>query len=624
MRTAGSLDTIDEVKRRIDVVEVVGSYVPDLKKAGRNYKARCPFHQEKTPSFYVFPDRQSWHCFGACSTGGDAFSFVMKKEGIGFGEALRILADRAGVPLTFRSAHEGDTESDKLKGMNEAAAEYYHHLLRRSASGERARAYLASRGIPEKTIGQFQLGYSPDSWDSLRQEMLRRGYREGELAAAGLLIEKERREGTYDRFRNRLIFPIRDMNGSVLGFGARALDDSLPKYLNSPQTLIFDKSSVLYGIEQAKSAIRKQDSVVVVEGYVDAIVAHQYGFSNVVASLGTALTERQVAMIKKLTKNLVLALDADAAGEMATLRGIEVASHTFDQRVIPLPTPAGLVKYEDVLDAEIKVMVLPAGKDPDEVIKNNPGEWERLLGEASPVVDYTFELVTSKVDPKKMQDKSSAVDRLLPLIAGLKHPVRQAHYLQRLARVVGLDERSLASAIKQLRLQTVDSKRESSPTRPSRMVSSLSQSDPLAEYCLFLLTSHPELRSHASGLSADFFAGHSENRELFLAWQQSDDLESMRQGLDVALLEHLEAILAKPVPPLCGQELEHAVVECVRRLRERWLREMKTREKILLSESETEGSGADLEEIQQSAVKLNTELGEVFLYAKQKKGQRPG
>ncbi len=624
MRTAGSLDTIDEVKRRIDVVEVVGSYVPDLKKAGRNYKARCPFHQEKTPSFYVFPDRQSWHCFGACSTGGDAFSFVMKKEGIGFGEALRILADRAGVPLTFRSAHEGDTEADKLKGMNEAAAEYYHHLLRRSAAGERARAYLASRGIPEKTIGQFQLGYSPDSWDSLRQEMLRRGYREGELAAAGLLIEKERREGTYDRFRNRLIFPIRDMNGSVLGFGARALDDSLPKYLNSPQTLIFDKSSVLYGIEQAKSAIRKQDSVVVVEGYVDAIVAHQYGFSNVVASLGTALTERQVAMIKKLTKNLVLALDADAAGEMATLRGIEVASHTFDQRVIPLPTPAGLVKYEDVLDAEIKVMVLPAGKDPDEVIKNNPGEWERLLGEASPVVDYTFELVTSKVDPKKMQDKSSAVDRLLPLIAGLKHPVRQAHYLQRLARVVGLDESSLASAIKQLRLQTVDSKRESSPTRPSRMVSSLSQSDPLAEYCLFLLTSHPELRGHASGLSADFFAGHSENRELFLAWQQSDDLESMRQGLDVALLEHLEAILAKPVPPLCGQELEHAVVECVRRLRERWLREMKTREKILLSESETEGSGADLEEIQQSAVKLNTELGEVFLYAKQKKGQRPG
>jgi DNA primase len=240
------------------------------------------------------------------------------------------------------------------------------------------------------------------------------------------------------------------------------------------------------------------------------------------------------------------------------------------------------------------------------------------------VVDYTFELVISRVDPKKMQDKSSAVDRLLPLIAGIKHPVRQAHYLQKLARVVGLDERTLASAIKQLRLQPVDSRRESGLARPSRLVSSLSQSDPLAEYCLLLLICHPDLRSHAASLSADFFAGHSANRELFLAWQHSDDLESMRQGLDAALQERLDSILAKPVPPLCGQELEYALVECVHRLRERWLREMKTREKILLSETEAEASAADLEEIQQSAVRLNTELGEVFLYAKQKKGQRPG
>jgi len=240
------------------------------------------------------------------------------------------------------------------------------------------------------------------------------------------------------------------------------------------------------------------------------------------------------------------------------------------------------------------------------------------------VVDYTFELVVSRVDPKKMQDKSSAVDRLLPLIAGIKHPVRQAHYLQKLARVVGLDERTLASAIRQLRLQPVDSKRESGLARPSRLVSSLAQSDPLAEYCLLLLICHPDLRSHASSLSADFFAGHSENRELFLAWQHSDDLESMRQGLDAALQERLDTILAKPVPPLCGKELEHALVECVHRLRERWLREMKTREKILLSETEAEASAAHLEEIQQSAVRLNTELGEVFLYAKQKKGQRPG
>jgi DNA primase len=617
------MDTIDEVKHRIDIVEVVGSYVPDLKKAGRNFKALCPFHQEKTPSFYVFPERQSWHCFGACGTGGDAFSFVMKREGVSFGEALRILAEKAGISLTLgKKSEAGETETEKLKRVNEAAAEYYHDLLLQSSSGRQALTYLAQRGILEKAVSEFQLGYSPDSWDSLRQEMLKRGYRQSDLLAAGLLIEKERGEGTYDRFRNRLMFPIRDGAGRVLGFGARALDESLPKYLNSPQTLVFDKSNVLYGIDHAKSAIRKQDLAVIVEGYMDVIVAHQYGYSNVVASLGTALTERQVGMIKKLTKSLVLALDADAAGEMATLRGIEVASHTFDQKVVPLPTSAGLVKYEDVLDAEISVMVLPAGKDPDDILKDDPKEWERLLDKASPVVDYTFDFVVSKLDPTKTKDKSSAVDKLLPLIAEIKHPVRQAHYLQKLARAVALDEKSLASAIKQLRLQPTSPRRERHTTQPSGLVPSLSPYDPLAEYCLSLLICHPQLRSNALDLSADFFTTHSENRELFLAWQRSDDLEAMRQGLDLALEEHLDAILAKSLPPLSGQEPEHALRECVYRLRERWLRDMKTKEKILLSEAETEGSTANLEEIQQSAIKLNSQLGEVFLHAKQRKGQR--
>lgn len=617
------MDNIDEVKHRIDIVEVIGSYVPDLKKAGRNFKALCPFHQEKTPSFYVFPERQSWHCFGACSTGGDAFSFVMKREGVSFGEALRILADKAGIPLTLgKKSDDGETETEKLKRINEAAAEYYHALLLQSSTGRQALAYLARRGILEKAVSEFQLGYSPDSWDSLRQEMLKRDYRQSDLLAAGLVIEKERGEGTYDRFRNRLMFPIRDRAGRVLGFGARALDESLPKYLNSPQTLVFDKSSVLYGIDHAKSAIRKQNLAVIVEGYMDVIVAHQSGYSNVVASLGTALTEKQVGMIKKLTKSLVLALDADAAGEMATLRGIEVASHTFDQKVVPLPTSAGLVRYEDVLDAEISVMVLPAGKDPDDILKDNPKEWERLLDKASPVVDYTFDFVISKLDPTKTKDKSSAVDKLLPLIAEIKHPVRQAHYLQKLARAVALDEKSLASAIKQLRLQPTSPRRERHTTQPSGLVPSLSPYDPLAEYCLSLLMCHPQLRSHALDLSADFFTTHSENRELFLAWQRADDLESMRQGLDLALEEHLDAILAKSFPPLSGTEPEHALQECAYRLRERWLRDMKVKEKILLSEGETDGSTANLEEIQQSAVKLNSQLGEVFLHAKQRKGQR--
>jgi DNA primase len=502
-----------------------------------------------------------------------------------------------------------------LKEINEAAAEYYHYLLLHPSAGEETRNYLAQRGISDKTIEEFQLGFSPDSWEALREQLMKKGYQEDELVAAGLLVEKEQ-GGTYDRFRNRLMFPIRDIAGGVSGFGARALDDSLPKYLNSPQTLIFDKSGALYGIDRAKSAIRKQNLAVVVEGYMDVIVAHQYSFNNVVASLGTALTERQVGIIKKLTKSLTLALDADAAGEMATLRGIEVASHTFDQKVVPLLTSAGLVKYENSLDAEIRVMVLPPGKDPDDIIKESPEEWERLLEEAPPVVDYTFDLIVSKLDLTKLKDKSSAVDQLLPLIAEIKHPVRQAHYLQKLARLVTIDEQNLASALSRLK-RPAKLKGEGEIVQPSTLIPLLSSSDPLAEYCLSLLVHYPQLRSHATELSADLFP-HSEKREIFLAWHSATDLDSMRQGLDVTLQEHLDALLTKALPPLNEEEQEHALRECLYRLQERWLRDLKAKEEWLLSDVQSEGSAAELEEIQQLAVRLNTQLREVFLQRKGK------
>jgi len=609
------MGVIDETKQRVDIVEIVSDYVPGLKKAGRNFKALCPFHPERVPSFYVFPERQSWHCFGACGTGGDVFSFVMRKEAVDFGEALRILAQKAGVSLTPKQPDESQREAERLKEINEAAAEYYHYLLLHPSAGEGTRNYLAQRGISDKTIEEFQLGFSPDSWEALREQLMKKGYQEDELVAAGLLVEKEQ-GGTYDRFRNRLMFPIRDIAGGVSGFGARALDDSLPKYLNSPQTLIFDKSGALYGIDRAKSAIRKQNLAVVVEGYMDVIVAHQYGFNNVVASLGTALTERQVGIIKKLTKSLTLALDADAAGEMATLRGIEVASHTFDQKVVPLLTSAGLVKYENSLDAEIRVMVLPPGKDPDDIIKESPEEWERLLEEAPPVVDYTFDLIVSKLDLTKLKDKSSAVDQLLPLIAEIKHPVRQAHYLQKLARLVTIDEQNLASALSRLK-RPAKLKGEGEIVQPSTLIPLLSSSDPLAEYCLSLLVHYPQLRSHATELSADLFP-HSEKREIFLAWHSATDLDSMRQGLDATLQEHLDALLTKALPPLNEEEQEHALRECLYRLQERWLRDLKAKEEWLLSDVQSEGSAAELEEIQQSAVRLNTQLREVFLQRKGK------
>jgi len=612
---------IDEIKQRIDIVEVISQYVPDLKKAGQNFKALCPFHPEKTPSFYVFPERQGWHCFGACGTGGDVFSFVMKREGVEFAEALRILAEKAGISLIQRQGTKSQNAADRLMEINEAAAEYYHHLILHSPQAKEAQNYLARRGISDKTIREFKLGSSPDSWEALHVELGKRGYREDEMVSAGLLVEKEGGRA-YDRFRNRLMIPIRDISGRTLGFGARALDDSLPKYLNSPQTVIFDKSNTLYGIDRAKSAIRKQNLAVLVEGYTDVIAAHQFGFENVIASLGTALTEKQVGIIKKLTKNFILALDADTAGEMATLRGIEVASHTFDQKVVPLPTSRGLIRYENLLDAEIKIMVLPAGKDPDDIIKENPANWNLLLEGALPVVDYTFNLIVSKLDLTQMKDRSSAADQLLPVINNIKDPVRQAHYLQKLARLVEVDESTLASALRRLRRPT-KSRVQSELAQPSTLVPTLSSNDPLAEYCLSLLIRYPTLRDYNTDISVDFFK-HSENRELFLAWHETPDLDSMRQRLDTTLQEHLDALLAKSLPPLNETEQEHALHECVYRLRERWIKDLKAKEGWLISDIQSDGSAAELEELQQSGIKLNTQLREIFVQGKEGKNKGRG
>jgi DNA primase len=385
------MGVIDEVKQRTDIVEVVSQHTT-LTKAGRTFKGLCPFHTEKHPSFFVYPEQQSWHCFG-CNTGGDTFSFVMKKQNIDFGEALRLLAQRAGVTIPSRFEPQAEEkEKERLYQVNEAAAQYFHDLLLSSPAGKKARDYVASRGLSLETITNFQLGFSPNKWEALKQHLLEIGYAESVLLEAGLLVETE--EGKkHDRFRNRLMFPIHDIRGHVIGFGARALDDSLPKYLNSPQTPTFDKSRSLYGINLAAQAIRQQELAVIVEGYTDVITAHQNGFDNVVASMGTAVTEKQVFTLKRLTKNMVLSLDADAAGEEATLR---------------------CASYEDILESEIKVIIMPEGKDPDDVIKEDTKNWQHMLAEALPV-EKTFDNAVAKLDLGTARDKLLAVERLLRL-----------------------------------------------------------------------------------------------------------------------------------------------------------------------------------------------------------------
>ncbi len=583
------MSVIDEVKQRADIIEVVSQYTA-LKKTGRTFSALCPFHSEKHPSFFVYPEQQSWHCFGACNTGGDVLSFIMKKEGIDFGDALRLLAQKAGITIPSRFEPEaGKEERERLYQVNQAVAQYFHNLLLNSSAGERAREYFASRGLSPKTIADFQLGFSLNSWDALKQYLMERGYTESELLTAGLVIEAEAESGkTHDRFRNRLMFPIHDVRGHIVGFGARVLDDSLPKYLNSPQTLIFDKSSCLYGINFAQAAIRQQDLVVIVEGYMDVITAHQNGFNNVVASMGTSVTEKQINTLKRLSKDMIFALDADAAGEEAMLRA---------------------VGYENTLDAEVKVIILPGGKDPDDVIREDAKMWQHLLEEALPIVDYTFNMVTAELDLTTAKDKTLAVGKLLPIVAEMKDTVRQAHYLQKLARLVEVSQHSLETALG--RIRPSQGKRQAKEPSQERVTQALHPllSSPVEEYCLALLLQHPELKGRNEGLLPEYFE-NSENREIFTAWQQAKDLSLLNDELDSAIWEHLDSLITRSLP---ANQVEQKYANCVLRLREKSLRGLaEKRAEVLALEAESGGTAAELAKLGEQDIEVSVQLGEVF------------
>jgi DNA primase len=578
------MGAIDEVKQKTDIIDIISQHVT-LTKAGRTFRALCPFHSEKHPSFYVYPEQQSWHCFG-CNTGGDAFSFIMKKQNIDFGEALKQLAQKTGVviPSKFEPGAESE-ERQRIYQVNQAAALYFHNLLN-STAGEKAQSYVTGRGFSAKTIADFQLGYSPNSWEELKKYLMERDYTEGELLTAGLIIEAEGKK-PHDRFRHKLMFPISDARGRIIGFGARVLDDSLPKYINSPQTPVFDKSGSLYGINLAKDAIRQQDLAVIVEGYMDVITAHQNGFSNVVASMGTSVTEKQVGILKRLSQNITLALDADAAGEEAMLRG---------------------VGFENTLGAEVKVIILPKGKDPDDVIKQDAKTWQKLLEQALPVVDYTFNMVASGLDLATAKGKSLAVDKLLPIIAEITDPIRQAHYLQKLAQLLQVSERSIEAALTRIRPRPKRERMgEPKPEAAAQLHPLLSS--PLEEYCLALLLQHPELKSKDEGLSPEYFE-NSENREIFIAWQRSGKIESVKEALDAATHEHLDSLLTRN---LSSAKIEQKYAECALRLREKFLRSLATKiEAVFALEAQSGGRAADLAKLKEQGVEVNIQLGEVF------------
>jgi len=612
------MSVVDEVKQKTDIVEVIGRHVA-LKKAGRNFRALCPFHTEKAPSFYVFPERQSWHCFGACNTGGDVFSFVMKQQGIDFGEALRLLAQEAGVTVPDRTRPDPrKDEREKLHQVNEAAADYFRDQLLKSPDAARARDYLQCRGLTPQTVSAFKLGYAPNSWEALKRHLGERGYTEQELLDAGLLAETG--DGrTRDRFHDRLMFPIHDPRGRTTGFGARALDDSLPKYTNSPQTLVFDKSGTLYAVDLAAPAIRKQDRAVIVEGYMDVITAHQNGFTNVVASMGTSVTylekdndrwrtfnepeerearragaersqklnERQLNVLRKLTRNIYLALDADAAGREAMLRCVD---------------------YENALNAEVRVIVLPADRDPDDVIREDPSAWQRLVDDAVPVLDFALEMSAASLDLTAARDQVQLIREFLPVLARMRDALRRDHYLRKLETRTGIRYNTIEAALKE---QLAASRpAQGARERVERSTAAtLYSSARIEEECLSLLLQHPELKDGTQDLLPDYFQ-NSQNREIFAAWKDSPDLEALKERLDPAMWEHVDGLASRP---LLASNLDRRLPAYVLRLREEYLRDLKSREAAALSRTGEENGDSDaLATLEEEALQRNAQLREVF------------
>jgi len=440
------LTAIDEIKNRVDVVDLVSETVT-LRRAGKNYTGFCPFHANtRTPAFVVFPDSGTWRCFGECNEGGDIFRFVMKKEGVDFAEALRMLAERAGVklePVTPQKKEEEETHQRLRDLLEEAVIFYRHHLLHHPAAQE-AQNYLQKRGLKPETMESFGIGYAPPGWDTTLQHFTAKGYTAEDLVNAGLVVERQEGGGVYDRFRHRILFPIREMNGKMAGFGARRLDpEDEPKFLNSPQTELFDKGRLLYGLDAARKAIRAKDQAIIVEGYMDVVVPHQEGFTNVVSPMGTALTEAQLHLLKRFSKRIILALDADAAGEKATLRGLEVARQTLDRTEEISFDPRGLLRHEARLQADLRVTTLPPGMDPDEVVLRNPQEWQQLVDAAKPIVVHVMETLAAAHDLDDPKAKAEVAGQVLPLIEDVANPVEREAYRQRLARLLRVDERSL-------------------------------------------------------------------------------------------------------------------------------------------------------------------------------------
>jgi DNA primase len=612
------MNSSDEIKSRLDIVDVIREYI-QLKAGGSNFQALCPFHREKTPSFMVSAEKQIWHCFG-CNRGGDVISFVMEIEGVSFIEALRMLAPKAGVTLK-RQNSQVTSQRNRLLDIMEAATNFYYQKLEQAPEAKPAGDYLRQRGLTQDTIADWHLGYSPDSWDDIINLLKQKGYTDREIFQAGLSVKKEGVERYYNRFRARIMFPIRDFNGNTVAFSARVRPDreeteKMGKYINSPQTMIYDKSKILFGLDKAKMAIRSNDFAIVVEGQMDVITAHQHDFKNVVASSGTALTEEQLQKLKRYTKNVYLAFDMDEAGRMAAGRGIQEA-----------------IK----VDLNIKVVILPAGKDPDELIKNDPEAFRQAIAKARHIMEYYFETQLQDLDLSGVEGKREAAGRLLPLIAKIKNNIEKDEWIRRLAEKLNTDERLLRESLPREKRRGEEQSRsqENDGRGGGSMWSRRSREEMLSEMLLSLLVKFPMFLEYAINRLAVEEVFGAENKKFYktlILYYNSNNITDTGKELDyqelktiitsnsvsssgnnnnasdqLKLLDKLVILGDKEFYDLDPEKVKKEVVNIIKSLKTAFIHHRKKEIEGLIAESERKGESDRVEELMKELKALSDE-----------------
>ena len=421
------MDSKDEIKQKTDIVELIGEYL-ELKPAGmQGFKACCPFHGEKTPSFHVSSDKQIWHCFG-CNEGGDVFSFVMKMDGMDFMESMVHLGKKVGVEIKRFSSEKGNLKQ-RLLEIHSLSTTYYKKVLNESTSAKSARDYVRGRGIDEALQEKFGLGFAPDDWSKMSDFLLGRGFSETELVQAGISLKKKSGRGVIDRFRNRIMIPLRDQHSNTVGYTGRIMkgDDNGPKYMNSPETDIYHKGGLVYGLDMAKRSIKENGNVIIVEGNLDVIASHKAGVENIVATSGTALTQDQLELLKRYTRTAVFCLDLDAAGFAATKKGVEIARS---------------------LEMDVRAIMLPEGvKDPDDLVQKDEGLWKNLSVASIPFMQFLIERTLIGKDITKIDDKKAVARELLPALSQMKEMVEREHWLKKIAGILGVEVSILRSSI---------------------------------------------------------------------------------------------------------------------------------------------------------------------------------